>query len=412
MSRRVVVTGMGAVSPIGNTVEELWSSLVNGRSGTGLLTRFDATKFSSRIAAEVKGFDPTLYIDKKEIRRLSYFCQYALAASAMAIQNSQLDVESLDKNRVGVLIGSGIGGIEAIEEQKEVLDAKGPRRISPFLIPKLIINMAAGLVSMRYGFGGPNTAITTACATGAHSIGEAMRLVQRGQTDVVVAGGSEAALTPLGFGGFCTMKALSTNNDDPEHASRPFDKNRDGFVMGEGAGIVILEDLEHARKRGAEIFGEIVGYGMSADAYHITMPDPDGRGACEAMRTALEDAGISTDRVDYINAHGTSTPYNDKTETKAIKTLFNSYAKKVAVSSTKSMTGHLLGAGGAVEFIAMTLALQNGIIPPTINYCTPDPECDLDYVPNTARELKIQYAMSNSFGFGGHNAVLIARRFE
>lgn len=412
MVRRVVVTGMGVVSPIGNTLEEFWDSLIHGRTGTGLLTRFDAEKFSSRIAAEVKNFNPELYIDAKEVQRTDLFCQYALAAAKMAVDNSELNVDSVDKSRIGVLIGSGIGGIKTIETQKEILDTKGPRRISPFLIPMLIVNMAAGLVSMRYGFRGPNSCAVTACATGNHSIGDAARIIQRNEADLMIAGGSEAAITPLGFGGFCSMKALSTRNDEPASASRPFDLTRDGFVMGEGSGIVVLEELEHAKLRGARIYSELVGYGMSADAHHMTMPDPEGRGAQEAMSRALNDAQIPLDQVDYINAHGTSTPYNDKFETLAIKSLFNTHAKKLMISSTKSMTGHLLGAAGAIEFIACAKALQEQTVPPTINYNTPDPECDLDYVPNQARPARIDIAMSNSFGFGGHNAVLVLKRFQ
>ena len=412
MSRRVVVTGMGTLTPIGNTLEEFWDSAIHGRSGTGLLTRFDTTHYSSKIDAEVKGFNPEPYINAKEVGRTDLFVQYAVAAAAMSVADSGLDMETVDRNRTGVIVSSGIGGLQTIENQKEVLDQKGPRRISPYLIPMLIINMASGMVSIRYGLRGPNTSVVTACATGAHSIGEAMRLIQRGDADVMIAGGAEAAITPLGFGGFCSIRALSTRNDEPEKASRPFEKNRDGFVMGEGAGVLVLEELEHAKKRGARIYGELTGYGMSADAYHVTMPEPDGTGAQLAMRRALEDARLAAEDVDYINAHGTSTPYNDKFETIAIKSLFNSHASKLAVSSTKSMTGHLLGAAGAVELIACLMALREGIIPPTINYETPDPECDLDYVPNQAREQRIRIAMSNSFGFGGHNAVLIAKRFE
>ncbi len=412
MSRRVVVTGMGALTPIGNTVEEFWEATLHGRSGTGLLTRFDTTLYSSKIAAEVKGFNPEPYISAKEVTRTDLFVQYAVAAAVMCVADSGLDMETVDRNRTGVIVGSGIGGLQTIENQKEVLDQKGPRRISPYLIPMLIINMASGMVSIRYGLRGPNTSVVTACATGAHSIGEAMRLIQRGDADMMIAGGAEAAITPLGYGGFCSIRALSTRNDEPEKASRPFDLNRDGFVMGEGAGVLLLEELDHAKKRGAHIYGELIGYGMSADAYHVTMPEPDGTGARMAMSHALEDAGLSVEDVDYINAHGTSTPYNDKFETAAIKALFNSRAAKLAVSSTKSMTGHLLGAAGAVELIACLLALRDSILPPTINYETPDPECDLDYVPNQAREQSIRIAMSNSFGFGGHNAVLIAKRFE
>ncbi len=412
MSRRVVITGMGVVSPIGNTVGEFWDSLKNGRSGTGPVTRFDASKHSSQVDAEVKDFNPEPVINPKDVEHTDLFAQYAIVASAEAVENSGLDLESIDLSRAGVIVGSGIGGIATLEKQKEVLDAKGPRRISPHLIPMLIVNIAAGLISIRFGFQGPNSSVVTACATGNHSIGDAMRLIQRDDADVMIAGGTEAALTPLGFGGFCSLRALSRRNDDATGASRPFEKDRDGFVMGEGAGIVVIEELEHAKKRGASIYAELTGYGMSGDAHHITMPHPEGIGAKKAMQLAVEDAGMTLEDVDYINAHGTSTPYNDKFETIAIKTLFGEHAKKIPVSSTKSMTGHLLGAAGAVEFIACAKALQCGIVPPTINYQTPDPDCDLDYVPNQARELKIKTAISNSFGFGGHNAVLALKKFE
>ncbi len=412
MGRRVVVTGLGVVSPVGNTVDEFWNALKEGRSGTSRVERFDPEKYSSKVAAEVKQFDPGDAFSEKDAARMDLFVQYAMKAAVTAVELSGLDLENSDRSRIGVIIGSGIGGIHTLEAQKEILDKKGPRRISPYLIPMLIVNMASGMVSIHYGLQGPNTSVVTACATGNHSIGDAMRQIQYGHADVMIAGGTEAAISPLGFGGFCAMRALSTRNDEPEKASRPFDKDRDGFVMGEGAGIVVLEELEHAKKRGATIYGEIAGYGMSADAHHITMPDPEGNGAINAMRLALDDAKIPLDQVDYINAHGTSTQYNDKFETNAIKSLFSSRANEVAVSSTKSMTGHLLGAAGAVEFIAIILAIKDGIIPPTINYETPDPECDLDYVPNTARKTTIRCAISNSFGFGGHNAVLAARKFE
>lgn len=412
MTRRVVITGMGAVTPLGNTLDEYWSSLIQGRSGTGTLTRFSTVGFSSSVAAEVRGFDPEKYIEPKEIRRMDLFVQYGIASSVMAVEQSGLEMERLDRDRCGVLIGSGIGGIQTIEQQKEVLDSKGPRRISPFLIPMLIINMASGVVSMRYGFRGPNTSVVTACATGNHAIGDAFNLIRRDEADIMIAGGSEAAITPLGYGGFCSLRALSTRNDEPEKASRPFDRTRDGFVMAEGSGSLVLEELEHARMRGAKILAEIIGYGMSADAYHVTMPEPEGRGAQLAMQRALKDGKMAPDELDYINAHGTSTEYNDKFETLAIKGVFGDHARKLAVSSTKSMTGHLLGAAGAVESIACVKALDEGIIPPTINYSEPDPECDLDYVPNTAREQKIRSAMTNSFGFGGHNAVLLFKKHE
>ncbi len=408
--RRVVITGMGAVTPVGNTVDEFWTSLVEGKSGTGPLTRFDSEGFSSHIAAELKGFDPDHYIDPKESRRMDYFVQYAMACSEQAVKDSGLDLESINLDRSGVYIGSGIGGIETIEKQKEVLDKKSPRRISPFLVPMLIVNMASGMVSMRFNFRGPNSCVVTACATGTNAIGDAARLIQYGQADIMLAGGSEGAITPLGFGGFCSMKALSTRNDEPESASRPFDKTRDGFVMGEGAGVVVLEEYEAAKQRSARIYAEVAGYGMTSDAFHVTMPEPEGKGAQTAMRLSLEDAELSADQIDYINAHGTSTEYNDKTESFAIKQVFNSYANKVAISSSKSMTGHLLGAAGAIECIACAKAIENGIVPPTINYNEPDPECDLNYTPNQAREMPVNATMSNSFGFGGHNAVLVLKK--
>lgn len=410
--RRAVITGMGAVAPNGNTLSEFWSALIEGKSGTGPLTRFSSEGFASTVAAEVKSFDSALYIEPKESRRMDYFVQYALACAVQAMEDSGLDADSIEPARSGVLIGSGIGGIETIEKQKEVLDTKGPRRISPFLIPMLIVNMASGMVSMRYNFQGPNSCVVTACATGNHSIGDAARLIQHGQADVMLAGGTEGAITPLGFGGFCSMRALSTRNDSPETASRPFENTRDGFVMGEGAGVVVLEEYEAAKKRGATIYAEVAGYGMSADAFHVTMPEPEGKGAQAAMRMALNDAGLNPSDIDYINAHGTSTEYNDKTETVAIKGVFNSHAKSVAISSTKSMTGHLLGAAGAIECVACAKAIHQGVVPPTINYQEPDPECDLDYTPNTAREMPVKTTMSNSFGFGGHNAVLVLKKVD
>lgn len=408
--RRVVITGMGALTPVGNSVEEFWSSLIEGKSGTGPLTRFDSEGFASHVAAELKGFNPDDFIDPKESRRMDYFVQYAMACSDQAMKDSGLDVESINLDRAGVYIGSGIGGIETIEKQKEVLDQKSPRRISPFLVPMLIVNMASGLVSIRYKFRGPNSCVVTACATGTNAIGDAARLIQYGQADVMLAGGTEGAITPLGFGGFCSMKALSTRNDDPTAASRPFDKTRDGFVMGEGAGVIVLEEYEAAKKRGARIYAEVAGYGMTSDAFHVTMPEPEGRGAQAAMRLAIEDAELTPDQVDYINAHGTSTEYNDKTESYAIKQTFRSHANTVAISSTKSMTGHLLGAAGAIECIACAKVIENSIVPPTINYNEPDPECDLDYTPNKAKEMPVNVTMSNSFGFGGHNAVLVLKK--
>lgn len=413
MVRRVVITGLGCITPVGNSPDELWQSFVQGKSGAGRVTRFNADDFSSKIDAEVKNFDPEEYIEPKDVRKLDPFVQYAIASSAQAVRQSGLEINKLDLDRAGVLIGTGIGGIQTIEQQKEVLLAKGPRRISPFLIPMLLVNMASGHVSMKFGFRGPNTTVISACATGTHSIGESMRLIQHGYADIMISGGTEAAITPLGFGGFCAMKALSTRNDDPEKASRPFDKDRDGFLMGEGAGAVVLEELEHAKRRGANILAEVIGYGMSADAFHITQPMPEGLCAQKAMKYAVDDAQLPLNAVDYINAHGTSTHFNDKTEAYAINALFGDHAKKLAISSTKSMTGHLLGAAGAVESIACVQMLQRGVIIPTINYSTPDPEClGLDFVPNEPRDQKISIAMSNSFGFGGHNAVLVFKRFE
>ncbi len=410
--RRVVVTGIGVVTPIGNTKEEFWHSLTEGKSGAGKVTHFDAAEFSSQIDAEVKDFEPSKYIKPKELKRMDKFVQFAVCASKMACEDSGLDLDKADRNRIGVLIGTGIGGLHVVEEQQKSYLEKGPKRISPFLIPMLIVNMAPGQVSISLGVKGPNSCVTTACATGGHSIGDAFKIIQRGDAEVMFAGGTESCITPLGFGGFCAMKALTTRNDDPKGASRPFDRDRDGFLMAEGSGIVVLEELEYAKKRGANIYAEMVGYGMSGDAYHMTAPDPKGEGGARCMRLALEDGGINPEEVGYINAHGTSTPMNDKVETLAIKTVFKEYAKKVAVSSTKSMTGHLLGAAGGIECAAAALAIKEGIIPPTINYTTPDPDCDLDYVPNTARKKQINVAMSNSLGFGGHNVTLVLKRFE
>jgi len=408
--RRVVVTGLGAVTPLGNSVEELWESLLAGRSGVARLSCFDPARFSSWIAAEVKGFDPHRYIDPREAKRMDRFVQFAMAATQMAVEDAGLVFEREDLERIGVYIGSGIGGIAILEAQKEVLMTKGPRRISPFLIPMLIINIASGLVSIRYGLKGPNSSCVTACATGNHAIGDAFRIIQRGDAEVMVAGGTEAAITELGFGGFCAMKALSTRNDEPERASRPFDRDRDGFVMGEGAGIVVLEELERARARGATLYAELIGYGMTGDAHHITAPAPDGDGAQRAMRAALQDAGLEPSQVDYINAHGTSTELNDRVESIAIRKVFGDSADRLLVSSTKSMVGHLLGAAGGVELIATVLALRHGVIPPTMNLENPGEDCDLDYCANAARRADIAIALSNSFGFGGHNAVLAVRK--
>ena len=414
--RRVVVTGLGAISPIGCSIGELWKSLLEGKSGVRRLTCFDPTHFTSKIAAEVRNFDPSPYLSPKEIKRMDRFVQFAVCAAKIAITDSGLHLNKEDRNRIGVIIGSGIGGLHTVEtEHKQYLSLgpeKGPGRISPFLIPMLIVNMASGQTSITLGLKGPNSAVATACATGNHAIGDALRAIQRGEADVMVCGGSEAAITYMGFGGFCALKALSCGyNDQPEKASRPFDKDRDGFVIGEGAGVVILEEAERALKRNAKICCELVGYGMSADAYHMTAPDPEGDGGVRCMIAAIKDAGLKPQNIDYINAHGTSTLYNDKIETLAIKKVFGDHAKKLAISSTKSVMGHLLGAAGGVELIVSALTIKNGIIPPTINYETPDPECDLDYVPNKPRAAKVNVVMSNALGFGGHNAALIVKKF-
>jgi len=413
-NRSVVVTGLGAISPIGNTIDEFWKSLLEGKSGVKRLASFDPTYFSSKIAAEVRDFEPTKYVSAKDLKRMDRFVVFAIAAAKTAISDSRIDLDNEDRNRIGVLIGSGIGGLQTVEKEHAQYLAlgpeKGPGRISPFLIPMLIVNMAAGQVSISFRLKGPNSTVATACASGNHAIGDAFRIIQRGDADVMVCGGTEAAITPMGFGGFCALRALSTRNDEPEKASRPFDKNRDGFVMGEGSGIVVLEEKERAVKRGATIYCELAGYGMSGDAYHMTAPDPEGDGGVRCMVAAMKDAGIKPEEVDYINAHGTSTTYNDKIETLAIKKVFGPHAKKLAVSSTKSVMGHLLGAAGGVELIACALAIKEGMIPPTINYETPDPDCDLDYVPNKPRAAKIRVAISNSLGFGGHNATLVVKK--
>src|SRR5262245_19737203 len=411
-ARRVVVTGLGALTPVGNTTEEFWSSLKQGKSGIGPITKFDATDYPTRIAGEVRNFDETKYVDKKEARRLDPYLKYALATSVMAVEDAALDTSKVDSTRFGVLIGSGIGGISTLLEGEEVRKTKGADRVSPFVIPMLIVNMAAGLVSMRFGAKGPNSSVVTACATGNHAIGDAFKIIERGDADVMIAGGAEAIIVPITIAGFCSMKAMSTRNDEPEKASRPFDAGRDGFVCGEGAGVIVLESLEHATRRDARIYAELVGYGMTGDAHHMTAPDPEGDGATRAMKLALDDAGVDASVVGYINAHGTSTPYNDKFETIAIKRVFGDHARRLAVSSTKSMTGHLLGAAGGIEAIATTLALHHGLLPPTINYDTPDPDCDLDYVPNQARKVDVEYALSNAFGFGGTNATLAFRRYR
>ena len=409
---RVVVTGLGAVTPLGNSVPEYWRAVCDGRSGVGPITRFDPKRLDARIAAEVKGFDPLKVIEKKELKKLDLFIQYALVAGVEAVEDAKVDFSQVDPTRAGALVGSGIGGILSVLEWHKVLLEKGPGRISPFFIPSLIVNMASGQLSIRYKLKGPNSSVVTACATGNHAIGDAFRIIQRGDADLMVAGGSEAIIDELPLGGFAQMKALSTRNDDPARASRPFDADRDGFVAGEGAGIVVLESADHARRRGARVYAEIVGYGMTADAYHMTAPDPDGDGAVRAMTAALKDGGLRPEDVGYINAHGTSTPYNDKTETLAIKQVFGAHAARLAVSSTKSMTGHLLGAAGGIEAVVTVLALNHGILPPTINYETPDPDCDLDYVPNAARKAEVETAISNGFGFGGTNATLAFRRWR
>jgi len=408
--KRVVITGLGVVSPVGSELKTFWENITAGKSGVSKISKFDISDFPVQIAAEVKDFNPLEYFDKKEVRRTDPFIQYAMGAAVQAVKNAGLDTDKVDPERVGVLIGSGIGGIRTIEEQHTTLLNKGPKRVSPYCVPMEIINMASGLVSIRFGFKGPNISVVTACATGTHAIGEAYRTIQYGDADVMVAGGAESAITPLSIAGFAAARALSTRNDEPEKASRPFEKNRDGFVMGEGAGIVVLEEYEHAKKRGAPILAEIVGYGTSGDAYHMTAPAPGGEGAARAIRNALRDAKVSPDTIDYINAHGTSTKFNDLYETLAIKSVFGDHAYQLKVSSIKSMIGHLLGAAGGVEVVASVLTLQTGVIPPTINYEEPDPECDLDYVPNEAIEMDVNYILKNSFGFGGTNACLVLKR--
>lgn len=409
MKRRVAVTGMGVVSPVGNDLGSFWSSVSEGRGGIARLSRFDPTAYSSQIAGEVRDFDPSKFIDRKSLRRNDRFVQYAWVASLEAYAQAGLKDGKVDANRFAVIIGSGIGGIETLEKQHQVLLNRGPARVSPFFVPMMISDMASGQLSIAFQAKGPNFCTVSACASGAHAIGEGYRMIKDDIADVAMVGGAESPLTPLALSGFCSMKALSTRNDDPVHASRPFDKERDGFIMAEGAGTVILEDWEHARRRGADILAEFIGYGSSADAVHVTAPDPSGEGAAQAMRAALADAGIPSDSVDYVNAHGTSTPLNDKCETMAVRTVLGAQADRVAVSSTKSMTGHMLGAAGAIEAIACVQALRHGVIPPTINYEIPDPECDLDYVPNIARRQKISIALSNSLGFGGHNVSLLLR---
>ncbi len=412
MDKRVVITGIGAVTPIGIGKDAFWEGLISGKNGIGLISAFDASAYPTKIAGEVKNFDPGQYMSKKEIRKNDRFVQFAIAAAKLAVEDAKLIIDDSNRHSIGILLGSGIGGIATIEEQHRILLEKGPDRVSPFFIPMLISNMASGQVSIMLGVKGPNTCVVTACATGCHAIGDAYTFIKRGEAICMVAGGSEAAVSPLAIGGFSAMKALSTRNNEPEKASRPFDKTRDGFVLAEGAGVVILEELSHALARHAPIYAEVIGYGMTGDAYHITAPDPEGSGAARAMEKALKSARLSPSDVDYINAHGTSTGLNDKIETAAIKQIFNSHAHEIPVSSTKSMTGHVLGATGALEIISCALTVKNKIIPPTINYEFPDPECDLDYVPNKAREQEVEVALSNSFGFGGHNAVLAVRDFH
>lgn len=412
MKKRVVITGLGAITALGNDIPSFWQAILAGKSGVGKITQFDAAKFDSQIAAEVKAFDPLKHFHAKEARHTPRFVQFGVVAAKEAFQDAKLDSANFDKHRMGVVVGSGIGSLRTIEEEYDTFLKKGPSRLSPFLIPMLIVNEASGHISMHLSAKGPNSCVATACASGSHAIGDAFKILQRGDADIMIAGGTESCITVLGVGGFCALKALSRRNNQPEKASRPFERDRDGFVMAEGAGIVVLETLEQAQKRGARIYAEVVGYGMSADAYHITAPDPEGEGASRAMELALKDAGLKPEDISYINAHGTSTILNDKIETLAIKRVFKDFAKKIPVSSTKSMTGHLLGAAGGVEFVICALAIRDQVIPPTINYEHPDPECDLDYVPNQARQAKVEACLSNSLGFGGHNASLIIKKFK
>jgi 3-oxoacyl-[acyl-carrier-protein] synthase II len=412
LTRRVVITGIGLVSSLGIGTEANWKALVIGTSGVARVTRFDITGYAAQIAAEVRGFDPLDYVEKKDVKKMDVFIQYAVAASQFAMDDSKLSITESNANDIGVFIGSGIGGFQTIEREHSALLAGGPRKISPFFIPSAIINLASGHVSIRFGAKGPNLATCTACSASAHAIGESFEIIRRGDAEAMIAGGSEAAITPMSLGGFAALRALSTRNDNPSGASRPFDRDRDGFIIGEGAGILILEELEFARRRDARIYAELVGYGTSADAYHITAPSEDGDGGVRVMKKAIKKAGIRPEEVDYINAHGTSTPYNDRLETMAIKKCFGEHAYKIAVSSTKSMTGHLLGGAGGLEAGISALAVHNQVAPPTINLENPDPECDLDYVPHTGREMPIQYALSNSFGFGGTNASLLFKKFE
>lgn len=410
-NRRIVITGLGCVSPVGLSAEESWQAVLQGQSGVAPLTLFDTTQFAVRFGAEVKNFDPLRYADRKEARKMDRFTQFGVAAAQEAMENSGLKVTDENRDRIGVIIGSGIGGILTLETEVQTLNTRGPDRISPFFIPMMICDMASGQVSIRHGLCGPNSCVVTACATGTNSIGDAAAIIRRGDADAMLAGGAEAAITPMGVGGFAACRALSTRNDDPERASRPFDAGRDGFVIGEGGAVMVLEELEFAKSRGANILAELIGYGMSADAYHITQPAPEGRGAAKAMRAALRDAAVAPENITYINAHGTSTGPNDRNETAAVKAVFGEHAYRIPVSSTKSMTGHLLGAAGAIEAIFCVQAIRDGVIPPTINHEKPDPDCDLDYVPNEKRHVELDCVLSNSFGFGGHNATLVLRRF-
>lgn len=410
--RRIVITGLGVVTPIGNNLSEFWENLKKGTSGAGPITYFDPAEFATKFACEVKNFDPEQYIDKKSARRMDLFTQFALATAVMAVEDSKLDFEKEDRERIGVVFGSGIGGMDTFEKQTKAFFDGGPRKISPFFVPMMISDIAAGQISIRYGLKGPNYATTSACATSSHAIADAFFLIQRGSADLMVTGGSEAAITQMSIGGFNASRAISTWNDRPKEASRPFDKDRNGFVMGEGGGTLVLEELEHAKARGAKIYAEIIGAGLTGDAFHVTAPPPEGEGAFRSMREALKDGQVEKTQIDYINAHGTSTPLNDENETAAIKNLFGDHAYKMAISSTKSMTGHLLGAAGAVEAAATILAIENSFIPPTINLDEPDPLCDLDYTPKVGKEREVKYAISNTFGFGGHNASLLFKKFE
>jgi len=412
MARRVVVTGLGMVTPLGTGVEKSWEAACSGTSGIAPITKFDATDFASQIAGEVKDFRPQDFMDKQEIRRFDIFIHYAIASARMAMEDAKLKIDANNCYRVGAVTGTGLGGLSTLEHYHSVLLEKGPRRINPFFIPGIIANMVPGQIAIEFGVKGPNLSIETACAASAHAVGESFRMIRDGISDAMITGGAEAVITPLALGGFCSMRALSTRNDAPQKASRPFDLDRDGFIMGEGAGILILEELESARERGATVYAEVVGYGLTGDAYHVSAPDPEGEGAIQCMRMALDFAGLRPEEIDYINAHGTSTKLNDLSENKAIKAVFEEHAYKLCISSTKSVTGHLLGGAGGVEAIFMALTLKNGIIPPTMNYETPDPECDLDYVPNVARKADVKLAMSNSFGFGGTNASLIFKAYE